>query len=168
MKKAVLIFSGYNQRAVVAFLRTLEKNRVSYGIIASSSSDTIFLTKYKEKVVAIRDRVSLDKIDLLKKIEASKQKLEFSKCLIAPSTEALNRFLLDNREEFEKHGCEIPLVSKTIYELISDKKAFSELCKKSNIFVPEEYDDASKAKIPFVAKPKNYFNEQGYTSDFNF
>ena len=36
MKKVLLIFSGYNQRAVVAFLRELKKNRIdNFRIIAA-------------------------------------------------------------------------------------------------------------------------------------
>ena len=57
----IVVFSGYNQRAVVAFLRTLEKNKVeSFRIIASGDSDSILKTNYKEKVIYTRKKKKLD------------------------------------------------------------------------------------------------------------
>ena len=50
----VLIFSGYNPRATFSFLRTLVKNSVPFGIIASGKNDKIFLTKYKDNVLVVR------------------------------------------------------------------------------------------------------------------
>ena len=51
----ILIFSGFNPRAVLAFIRTLEKNNISdYGIIANGICDRIFLTKYASKVIYVR------------------------------------------------------------------------------------------------------------------
>lgn len=50
----ILIFSGFNPRAVLAFIRTLEKNNISdYGIIANGICDRIFLTKYASKVIYV-------------------------------------------------------------------------------------------------------------------
>ena len=47
----IVIFSGYNQRAVIAFLRCLTKNHIEeYVIVAASNQDTILKTKYKDKI----------------------------------------------------------------------------------------------------------------------
>lgn len=56
MKKIVIVFSGYNQRAVISFLRTLEKNTICYAIIASSAQDTIFQSSYADKVEYVRKK----------------------------------------------------------------------------------------------------------------
>lgn len=158
MDKTILIFSGYNQRAIVAFLRTLEVNNVRYGIIAASTDDNIFLTDYSHKVYATRKKKQLNIEDLSDCIYEAKDNLGADRCLIAPSTEALNRFLIDNRQIFESINCELPLVGKDLYETVSDKESFGALCRDYGIQVPNEYTSIGEINIPFVAKPKKYFS----------
>jgi len=157
-KKCIIIFSGFNQRAIIAFLRTLKKNNLDYVIIAKSENDDIFLTDYKCCVLAIRKLVSLNLKDLVGSIKEVQRKHKADEYIIAPTTEALNRFLLQNREDFENHRCKIPLVDKNLYELISDKYSFGKLCSQHKILVPKEVDFNIESKFPFVAKPKNYFS----------
>ena len=101
MQKGILVFSGFNTRAVIAFIRTLEKNNVLYGIIAKSNIDDIFQTDYAKKVVAIRDTIQLNLKDILNSIEKAKFNLRCNEYIIAPSTEALNRFILEHIDSFE-------------------------------------------------------------------
>lgn len=154
-KEQIVVFSGFNQRAVIAFLRTLEKNNIPYSIIALSDNDPIFLTSYKDKVAAVRNTSLLDLADIKKSLKVVVKKTSKDKCFIAPSTEALNRFLLNNREELESMGCIIPLVDKKLYEQISDKKAFNDLSVQNNVKIPKEVS-FSENNIPFVVKPKKY------------
>ncbi len=161
MKKVVIVFSGFNLRAVIAFLRTLEENDVAYGIIAKSDKDEIFRTTYSTRVLAIRKQMALNLVDMIASIYSLQSQLGAEEYVIAPSTEALNRFLLDNRDEFEELGCEIPLVSQDMYEQISDKLSFTKLCEKNNILTPREYENIADAKSPFVAKPKTYYSKGG-------
>ena len=92
-KKCVLVFSGFNPRSVIAFLRTMESMGVDYAIIAKSEQDDIFLTEYKGKVLAIRDSTALILEDLLLSIKKVKEKHIADEYIIAPTTEALNRFI---------------------------------------------------------------------------
>ena len=62
---------------------------------------------------------------------------------------------------FENAECEIPLVEKALYERISDKYAFSQLCREHGIGTPKEYSDLSVIDIPCVAKPKKCFSTDG-------
>jgi predicted ATP-grasp superfamily ATP-dependent carboligase len=156
----IIIFSNFNQRAIIAFARTLENNDVDYAIIAASDNDTILNTSYNKNVLSIRKKDQLDVEDILQSIEIVKQKREVDSCIIAPSTEALNRFLLKNRDLFENNKITIPLVTKELYELISDKYSFGHLCREHNISIPEEYSRINEIKIPFVAKPYKYFNNE--------
>lgn len=157
-KKCVIVFSGFNQRAVIAFLRTLEKNDVDYVIIAKSEEDDIFLTNYKHSVLAVRKSVSLVLEDLIESIKAVQRVHKREEYVIAPTTEALNRFLLEKRESFEKMGCSIPLVDKNLYELISNKYSFGRLCYQHGILVPKEININHDFELPLVAKPKKYFS----------
>jgi len=161
MRKVVLIFSGYNQRAIVALIRTLKKNNLEYAIIANSKSDPIFSTSYSGKVLAIRNFQELVLNDMLSSIISTKEKIVADRFLIAPSSEALNRFLLKNKSKFEGLSCEIPLAEKSLYEKISDKYTFNKLCIEDNILVPTEYKVVSDIEIPFVAKPRAYLSRDG-------
>ncbi|MDR1005493.1 MAG: ATP-grasp domain-containing protein [Bacteroidales bacterium] len=155
----IVVFSGYNQRAVIAFLRTLVKLKLDYAIVASSEKDVIFDTVYKDKVSAIRQRKALEVYDILGIFEQIKTKYNIKKCFVAPTTEALNRFLLHNKEQLEKEDIIIPLVNENLYERLSDKYSFGELCKEYGINTPLFNTDIDKANIPCVAKPYTYFNK---------
>lgn len=155
MSKPVIVFSGYNQRAVIALLRTLESSRVKYGIIATPNSDPIFYSAYSDKAIK-RQQQQLVLDDIVDSIKAMIRKLgPASTYLIAPSTEALNRFLLNNRREIESLGCELPLVEAELYATISDKESFTQLCIQESIKVPSEYD-LDSITVPCVAKPRIY------------
>lgn len=153
----VVIFSGYNSRAVISFLRTLCMNRVSFVIVAKSEEDIIFKTIYGKNVIWTRKDAALELGEFLECFSYIKSLFHVKKLFIAPSTEALNRFLLLNREVLETVGCEIPLVSKILYEEISDKYSFYKLCKQEGFDVPEEInrEDVS-SRFPVVIKPKTY------------
>lgn len=154
-KKAIVIFSGFNMRAVFAFLRTLEKNHLDFYIIALSQNDPIFKSKYSSNVISIREKISLDLIDISESLSKVRNITHADELFIAPSTEALNRFLQKNRSYFEQLGCIIPLVPNDTYNIISDKKAFRDLCDANGILIPKKVD-FDKKNIPFVIKPKCY------------
>lgn len=154
--EAFLVFSGFNQRAVVAFLRVLERHRIDYGIIAAGSEDSIFLSAYRERVIETRTSLALDLNSLRGTVARARDRLVGRDLILAPSTEALNRFCLANRRELESLGLRIPLVDLDLYERISDKRPFSELCCSHGIRIPAELDSPRSAPLPFVAKPKSY------------
>lgn len=155
MESAVVIFSGYNMRAIIAFLRVAIKYKVPVIIIAASKDDLIFQTSYKNFVAVTREKNELISIkDIPKTIT---QRFSYTKYIILPSTESLNRFILENREYFEDYNFYIPLVGKELYEKISNKKTFYELTKKNNLDVPEEIFKIDEASLfPIVLKPNYY------------
>jgi predicted ATP-grasp superfamily ATP-dependent carboligase/2-polyprenyl-3-methyl-5-hydroxy-6-metoxy-1,4-benzoquinol methylase len=155
MNRMILIFSGFNQRAIIAFIRTLVKNKLRFCIIALSENDPILLSEYKKNVLTIRKSKKLDLGEILQCVKQVKEKCQTDSLFIAPSTEALNRFLLKNRNVFEENGCEIPLVEEALYQQISDKESFGKLCQSYGIKVPNTVE-FNKENIPFVVKPKFY------------
>ena len=98
--RLLLIFSGFNQRAVISFLRTLKKANAPFVIVAKSQDDTIFKTEYKKKVICTRQSIPLKIEDLLNCIKQIIAIYPHKELIIAPSTEALNRFLLKHKEIF--------------------------------------------------------------------
>lgn len=161
LDKVHILFSGFNQRAIISFLRTLTRYEQPYIIVARSDEDPILLTEYRHNVVLIRKTLSLDFENMIDCIRNAKKKIQAREYIISPSTEALNRFFLKYQIEFNQLGCTIPLVNKNLYERISDKYSFGKLCKNYGIKIPSEYNEFEEAQIPFVAKPKRYFAADG-------
>ncbi|RUR40113.1 hypothetical protein [Vreelandella populi] len=157
----IIIFSGYNQRAVIAFLRTLKQCGVTPSIIAKSHNDPIFKTSYRNQVKAVRTKEALVKKDIIFCIQKIKKQTGHSQFLVAPSTEALNRHFLDNMSFYKLYSIEIPLVNHDLYIEISDKKSFSKLCQSNNIKIPVEHFDLNNTSLPIVAKPIKYLNDDG-------
>ena len=150
--RLLVIFSGYNQRAVVSFLRVVALYDVPFVIVSSGPQDPIQYSSYK-------DKVCYDRMDQSLSIAFFEPLLDFLRdsypgytYIFLPSSEALNRFLIDNVEYFSRKNVFIPLVQKSTYCLISDKYVFKSFCKDSSIKIPDEFPDL--CKLPAVAKPK--------------
>lgn len=156
----VLIFSGYNNRGVIAFCRFCINQNISFFIVSSGSKDPIYLTDYKHKVIYKREenKFIIEQFRLYKEIIS--QKISFESIVILPSTEFLNRFLLKNKFLMENQGFTVPICRKDLYEQISDKYSFGKLCMNYDIKIPKEYNFPKKSHIPFVAKPKTYFTDK--------
>ncbi len=156
----LLIFSGYNQRAVVAFLRCLEKNRIKdYGIVACSSEDPILGTSYLKKVKTIRKKRELDKTEIFSILK--EQRKQNDSVVVVPSTEALDRFLIEYRSELDEIGITIPIVNKKLYEKVSNKIEFYELCKQYRFLVPPVKEIGKEYFGAYVAKPNKYQSMAG-------
>lgn len=159
MQNGILILSGYNIRAVVAFCRWARKKGVPFHLVARNESDPVFLTNYRDAVVLTRENESLNLEDFSKWIQFICQKYSYEKVLLLPSTEFLNRFMLSNLTAIELNGGIVPLVSKELYEKISDKYSFGQLCLSYGIPVPDEQKYRPET-FPFVAKPRSYASIQ--------
>lgn len=158
----IIIFSGYNQRAVTAFLRTLSANQIeNYLILASSPQDSIFKTQYASHVYAARTNHQLDLAEITAIIRRAQEEKGFRQFLVAPSTEALNRFLLRYEETFTRLGYRSSLPSQALYEQISDKSRFCALCAGRGIRIPQEIKFPERYERAFVAKPVSYSDADG-------
>ncbi len=159
-KNVVLILSGYNHRGAVAFCRFCKANKIPFYIVASDKNDLINFTEYKKNVISTRqEKKLLCQEFLLYKNKIHREK-KGRKIVILPSTEYLNRFLLSERNTLEQEGFLIPLVNERLYAEVSDKYSFNRLCQSNSIAIPNEYKEVNTSKIPFVAKPKQYFTEK--------
>ena len=154
MKRAFLILSGYNTRALTAFMRRLSAMNVPFYIIAAYEKDFIFYTKYKKHVRAIRRKKDLLWPDLLSAIRQVRQNSAEEELVLCPSSEYINHFALRHRMQLSEAGVTLPLVSREIYELVTNKEDFSQLCSGNNLEIPKRIKSINESEIPFVAKPK--------------
>lgn len=158
--KAFVIFSGYNQRGIIAFCRFAASQNIPFYIISTGKEDSIHKTKYADRVIVNRSDKTLELNNIKQILTRFRQEEDLDELIILPSTEYLNRFLLNNKEAFEENNITIPLVDKSLYETISDKYRYNSICKDHGLAVPEEIDK-SEPSFPLVAKPKQYFNGEG-------
>jgi hypothetical protein len=100
-KQSVLLLSGYNIRAVIAFCRWATAHNVNFHIIARDEFDPIFLTDYKKNILLVRDSLALQPGTLLAWVDALNGKHRYDRVLLLPVSEYFNRFLLQHREEIE-------------------------------------------------------------------
>ncbi len=153
--KAITVFSGFNVRAVVAFCRRAAQLQIPFFIIAASSSDPILMTAYRDRVVRTRLTPQLCIGQVNEWLDEICEEANVRKMCVLPSTEFLNRFLLDNVNELQEHGHDVPLVSKKLYCQISNKRTFAKTCVEHGLLVPNEFE-AMPEEPPFVAKPHRY------------
>lgn len=159
-QKAFIIFSGHNQRAVIAFCRFARSNNIPFYIISAGEDDTIYKTDYSSEVVFQRKTSSLDFGNINKVIGSILVNRKLEEGVVVPTTEYLNRFFLEHKKAFSANNIRIPLVDKPIYAKISDKHSFSDICKTAGFNTPKEYE-GDAVSYPFVIKPKKYFNTEG-------
>lgn len=157
-QQAFIIFSGFNQRAVIAFIRMLERRSVSYFIISSGVEDSIRHTPYARNVVVTRSTITLTEEAMAEALDATLAHagVGVGRFHLAPTSESLIRFFLACRHLLEKRDITLPVVSHTLYTRLSDKEAFGELCLAAGLTIPRFLHDPSNADLPFVAKPKTY------------
>jgi predicted ATP-grasp superfamily ATP-dependent carboligase len=155
MRYGIFLLSGYNQRSVIACCRWAAQRKVPVHVAARGPADPIYLTSYADAVFLQRATQNLEIDDLCDWIQALKQQHGYEHVLIAPSTEYFNRFLLGGLDRIRSAGGIVPLAQRPIYETVSDKFAFGELCRAHGIDVPQELPTAP-ATFPYVAKPRTY------------
>lgn len=160
MRQAVLVLAGYNIRAVVAFCRWATSHQIDFHIVARNNADLIFLTNYKVKVDFVRNSNELSPKDFNQWKKILCERCGYDRILILPSTEYLNRFLVEHQVEIEDENLLIPLAEASVYRQISDKYSFSKLCQSYNLDVPEEFSSIPE-RLPFVAKPRKYLSGAG-------
>jgi predicted ATP-grasp superfamily ATP-dependent carboligase len=152
-----IVFSGFNDRAVIAFCRSATKHQVGFHIVARSGDDKIFQTRYADKVVLQRDTLSLGPKLFGDAVSAIRHKGVESSLIYVPTTEYLNRYVLAHRQECESLGLETDLVDQELYQSLSDKGSFYRLCRSARLPVPKQDTDPSGIGFLCVAKPKTYF-----------
>jgi predicted ATP-grasp superfamily ATP-dependent carboligase len=155
----ILVFSGYNPRAIISFCRVATQYNLDFDIIASSVEDDILKTDYIKHVKLVRNTKNID-IDIITEIVDSYRR---QSVFILPSTEYLNRILISNKKLLNDKNVFFGLVHADIYELVSDKIRFNDLCKQYEIQVPFEYESIPEI-TPFVIKPKTYFGSDNTIS----
>lgn len=156
-----LVFSGGNDRAVLAFLRFLRSRGQRAAVIARTADDLILRSSYRSWVALVRRDHSLDLGVFREGVDAARLATGASDFTIFPSTEYLNRFLIAYRCEIEQLGCEVPLVDASLYVRLSNKRSAIDFFRRAGVTVPRELEASAVRRFPVVAKPKSNISVDG-------
>jgi hypothetical protein len=154
--RSLLLFSGSNDRAVLALLRVARECGVKFQIIANGPHDRILRGDYRDDVCAIRTNSELTS-DLLESwINAARERTPRDELVIPPTSEFLNFFLLSlDAAHFQKQfSVSIPIVDSCLYEKLTNKETSTRLFRDAGIRVPNPIDIGEPTVLPFVAKPR--------------
>jgi predicted ATP-grasp superfamily ATP-dependent carboligase len=147
-----ILFSGHNQRAIISLCRFFYANKIKFIIISNGKNDPIWETKWKRqvKISRIDENIDIEIFKLISKIK-SMSKFVLTYC---ETTEYLNNFVYENKDEIEKLKIRINLPDKKIYELLTNKESSAAIIKKlAKIKTPPRIK-GNELTIPFVIKPK--------------
>jgi predicted ATP-grasp superfamily ATP-dependent carboligase len=149
-----VIFSGANERAIIAICRSFWERSVACSVVARPGADLLQLTRFSVWIDAVRTVDRLDLNDMLSAVALLRHKFVGERLVFLPTSESVIRVLLEHRIQFEAAGLEIPLVSKTVYQQVSDKHSFLSLASNFGVPLPPVVDIPTADNLPLVAKPR--------------
>ena len=134
------------------------KHNIPFLIIANGDEDTILHTQYRKNVALIRDYNRMDIIYIKEIIQRINIDYKYKQVYIVPNSEYIIRFIFENKASLQEIGVNIDyLGEQSLYEMLSDKISFYNLCRTHGMCVPLNFED-EKLKYPIVIKPKRYFD----------
>ncbi len=161
ISEGFLVFSGGNDRAILAFLRSLRCCGQRAAVVARTSDDLVLRSHYRAWVVHTREDHTLDMDVFREGLEAAKRSTGRQRFTVFPATEYFNQFLLEHRGEIERLGCDVPLVEASLYDMLSNKRSATDFFQAAGVNVPEEFQAGDELRFPVVAKPSKNIGVDG-------
>jgi len=153
-----VIFSGANERAIIAACRHFQHNGSKVSIIGVPGVDKLNFSRFYKLIDVLRTKNELDAVDMLASVTELVALYPYEKLVYLPTTESINRIILNNRNDFSTAGLNISLVSKDIYESVSNKETFLNLAQQFKILLPPILENVRKENLPVVAKPRTEYS----------
>ncbi|MCC8991616.1 MAG: hypothetical protein LM514_03350 [Streptococcus sp.] len=146
------MFSGHNDRAVVALCRYFHAVQIPFFLVARYDLDAIFRTQWRQYVLFQREDASLN-VQLMERVALNLRERRLSPVLCATS-EFLNRFVLDNYSNITASGWNCALPERRLYYALSDKRTSEKVISDLiGLRSPHEQVPGNWAS-PCVLKPK--------------
>src|SRR5688572_20843014 len=158
-----LVFAGSNDRAVIALCRGFSRYGVDFGLVGRGADDLLLRSSYACRFLVTRTSNALTLSDLMRSIGEARRRYRRRKWVICPTSEYLNRHLLEIRESLRAQDVEVALCDSSLYPQVSDKALFRAYCARNGLAVPELIGapDPESLPLPFVAKPSANLDPEG-------
>ena len=146
-----LLFSGHNDRAVVALCRFFAQHQLPFVIVAAGAHDAIWRTGWAAQVVMSR----LDKRLDVALFEAAVQASQQAALVYCPTTEFMNQFVLDQRTALQMAGLQLGLPAAPVYAQLTSKLHSTAVVQRlTDIQAPPDMA-WTHLKPPCVLKPRH-------------
>ena len=122
-----LLFSGHNERAVVALCRYFSRAELPFVIVSAGRDDAIRRTDYQSQVKLERLDRTVDDA-LLRAVGALAADMP-GPLVYCPTTEFINDFVLRRRAELAGCGLRVGLPERGVYERLTGKWASQDLLR---------------------------------------
>lgn len=156
-----VIFSGANERAVLAICRSFARRGIPCSLVARPGRDPMRWTTYRTWIGATRRRDALDLADMLDCVRALAARHPGQALAFMPTAESVNRIVLRHRARFEEARLGVQLVDEAIYATVSDKASLLDQATRFGLELPPPLDAPLPDALPLVAKPRREFAPDG-------
>ena len=148
---AAVLFSGHNDRAVIALCRFLANACQPFYIVSSGPQDAIFRTNWGSRVIWQRTSPILD-LSLMARIRDAVTQQGYVPVL-CPTSEYLNRFALEQQDPMRSQGWHWILPAPDVYLRLSDKSRSPSVMHTLVGIDPPPLQPMGAWQAPCVLKP---------------
>lgn len=149
-----LIFSGANDRAVLALCRGFDQYQVPFGLIGRGEKDLLAHSRYAPHYVHHRTSEKILSEDLLKAKEQGDALFGKRPWVVCPTSEYVNLALFEHRGFLESKEVTLATCAEEFYRQLTNKETFRGYAERIGVPPPPKLQaDAAVAPLPFVAKP---------------
>lgn len=154
-KPVFLLFSGHNDRAVIALCRFFSRQELPFLIVTAGPDDVIYHTDWSDRVIFCRLDRHLDIAMYAVLLHAAQPSVGPDQRLIyCPTTEFMNQFVLDHRTNIEATGLHVGLPDAEIYAQLSGKYSSQALIEQLTGLKPPPTLSWEGLQAPCVLKPR--------------
>lgn len=149
-----LIFSGANDRAVLALCRGFNQHRIPFGLIGRGRDDLLLRSRYAKHYVHNRFSAQIHLEDLLKARTQGNIRYGKRPWVVCPTSEYVNLALFEHREFLDSEGIMLATCDERLYLQLTNKETFRYYAGQLGVMPPSKIEgSANDASLPFVAKP---------------
>ena len=158
----LLLFSGANDRAVLALCRGAARHQIPFALIGRGKDDLLLQSAYAANFVSTRTSAHLDVADIDAAILAARKRYGRQRWVLCPTSEYLNLHLFKHQQYLEANDVALAVCSPVLYQKVSDKLKFRRYCAEMGLAVPQllESSAVTTLPLPFVAKPAQNLSKQ--------
>lgn len=158
-----LLFSGANDRAVVALSRGMVHYKVPFGLIGRGSGDLLKQSRYAHRYLLDRSSEQLVIDDILHAADKARKLYGVHRWVICPTSEYLNLMLFPLRARLESESIGVATCDEALYARVSGKSEFRKYSAGLGVEPPGilETQCGQLPSPPFVAKPRENLSHTG-------
>lgn len=155
-----LIFSGHNDRAVVALCRYFHRNKIPFIIASSAKENQIISSNWADHAIYKRRSNEVNTEMFSELFQAYAESSHFSgKLIYCPTTEFINNYVLEYRNELTDIGYKVHMPTANIYASLTNKSSSSEMALALIGINSPLRLDWNDSFVPCVVKPNENIRE---------